>query len=627
MLYGYRAHGPWHPDKGQRFNAHKLLLDPYARAITGQPNAAEHMLITPDPLDPPGNIDNGPMTLKSVVVDESFDWSGDSPPHVPWRDSVFYEMHVKGFTQMHPELPTHLRGTYAGLAHPVAIRYLQDLGITSVQLLPVHAHLDDAFLLERGLTNYWGYNTIGFFAPHGEYAAAHDAQEQVREFKAMVKSLHAAGIEVILDVVYNHTAEGDPHGPTLMFRGLDDASYYRQDADHNYLNVTGCGNSVDSARTPGLRLIMDSLRYWVTEMHVDGFRFDLAVTVARDEQDHYSSHAPFLAAVAQDPVLSRVKLIAEPWDISRMDSYQVGGFPAPWRELNGKYRDIVRRYWRGDAGMTAEFAKRFCGSQDIFGGSGRPPLASVNFLTSHDGFTLHDLVRYSRKHNLANNEENRDGDDHNHSMNCGVEGPSLDPVILDTRARLCRSLMATLACSTGVPFINAGDERGRTQLGNNNAYCQDNELSWIDWMSCDEAMLAFTKKVLALRKELNSLRRTTYFSGEVNPSTDLCDVSWLEGEGTLLCHDEWHDPQRTRFGALLDGAPPILLLFNNGGLSCDFMLPGTAETLWRVRFDTADLRLATQHAGDACYRLKGASMVCLELVAGVASSALACRIA
>jgi isoamylase len=621
-LYGFRAHGAWHPEKGMRFNPRKLLLDPYARAVFGTPDAAEHMLITPDPMHPPGSIDNGPMALKSVVVDESFDWQGDRPPRTPWQDTVIYELHVKGFTQTHPDLPVHLRGTYAGLANRVTTDYLRGLGVTAVQLLPVHAHLDDAFLLERGLTNYWGYNTLGFFAPHGGYASIHDPQEQVREFKGMVKALHAAGIEVILDVVYNHTAEGDPHGPTMLFRGLDDATYYRQDADHNYLNVTGCGNSVDSAGTPGLRLILDSLRHWVTEMHVDGFRFDLAVTVARDEHDAFSAFSPFLAAVAQDPVLSRVKLIAEPWDISRMDSYQVGAFPAPWRELNGKFRDTVRRFWRGDGDTTAEFAKRFCGSQDIYGGAARPPLASVNFITSHDGFTLLDLVSYSRKHNQANGEENRDGDDHNHSVNCGVEGPSDDPVIVETRARLRRSLMATLALATGVPFINAGDERGRTQLGNNNAYCQDNELSWIDWAECDEGMLAFTKQVLHLRRARRTLRRVAYFDGKTDPGSGLRDVTWLEGNGTLLCHEEWHDPHRCHFGALLagvDGEPALALFFNRGSSGADVMLPGTKKTRWRVLFDTAQpLAAGLMHSAGTLH-LDAASFLCLEHVAGPAT--------
>lgn len=599
-LYGFRAQG-----HGLRFDAKKLLLDPYALAISGSVNAAKHMLHT-------HTRDNGPQALKSVVVDGNYDWSDDSPPRTSWRDTVIYELHVRGFTKTHPDVPAELRGTYAGLAQPVVTDYLRQLGVTAVQLLPVHAHLDDLFLQERGLTNYWGYNTAAFFAPHPEYAAARDPQAQVSEFKDMVKALHAAGIEVILDVVYNHTAEGGPDGPTFLFRGLDDATYYRQDADGNYLNVTGCGNSVDSASPAGLRLILDSLRYWVTEMHVDGFRFDLAVTVARDEHDAFSRYAPFLAAVAQDPVLSRVKLIAEPWDIHCMDSYQVGGFPAPWRELNGKFRDTTRQFWRGDSAITAEFSKRLSGSEDIYGREARGPLASVNFITSHDGFTLLDLVSYHHKHNEANREDNRDGDDHNHSMNCGVEGPSEDPVVKSTRARLRRAFIATLALSTGVPFINAGDERGRTQRGNNNAYCQDNDISWLDWSVCDDEMLDFTRRVFALRRSRATLQRTAFFDGKLNPQTGLADVLWLEGDGSLLCHEEWHAADRRRFGALRDGIagePPLLLLFNSGGHCCDFKLPGDEKTVWRVLLDTAE---EAPEQVQALYPLQAASLAVLE---------------
>ncbi|MBK8090889.1 MAG: glycogen debranching protein GlgX [Verrucomicrobiaceae bacterium] len=618
MLYGFRAHGEWQPDRGRRFDGRKLLLDPYARAIFGNPDSAPHMLAGPR------SRDNGREALKSVVVDESYDWRGDSHLCIPWRDSVIYELHVKGFTKTHPGLPEELRGTYAGLSHPEVIEYLLSLGVTAVQLLPVHAHLDDLFLLERGLTNYWGYNTLGFFAPHGEYASVDDPQAQVREFKDMVRSLHAAGIEVILDVVYNHTAEAGVEGPMLMLRGLDDSAYYRQTADHNYVNVTGCGNSVDSASALGLRLILDSLRYWVTEMHVDGFRFDLAVTVARDEHDAFSSFAPFLAAVEQDPVLSRVKLIAEPWDISQADSYQVGGFPAPWRELNGKFRDTARCYWRGDAGMTAEFAKRFCGSEDIYGPLARPPLASVNFITSHDGFTLRDLVSYAKKHNEANGEANRDGDEHNFSQNRGEEGPTNDEAILEQRSRAARALMATLALATGVPMLCAGDERGRTQQGNNNAYCQDNAISWLDWSTCDEVMLRFVRRVLALRRERAALRRVAFFDGKIDPLTGLRDVTWLEGDGTWLCSEEWHDPARQHFGALIagvSGEAPLLLLFNNDTAACQFHLPGDSVTIWQLLFDTAQPDSHTRHAGVELYAMCGMSMACLELAAGSALDA------
>jgi len=625
-LYGYRAHGAWRPQDALRFNAKKLLLDPYARAIHGKPDAAEHMRALPDALHAPGCVDNGAQALKSVVVDEGFDWEGDASPQTAWADTVICELHVKGFTQTRPEVPAPLRGTFAGLAHPAVTSYLRGLGITAVQLLPVQQHLDDQFLLEKGLTNYWGYNTLGYFAPHNTYAAATDAQDQVREFKAMVKALHAAGLEVILDVVYNHTAEGSAQGPTLMFRGLDDAGYYRQRTGKNgmeYVDVTGCGNSVASARMPALRLILDSLRYWVTEMHVDGFRFDLAVTVARDEKDAFHPHSQFLAAVAQDPVLSRVKLIAEAWDVSREDSYQVGQFPAPWRELNGKYRDTMRSWWRGDAGTTAEFAKRLCGSQDIYGWNQRPPLASVNFLTSHDGFTLLDLVSYEQKHNEANGEENYDGDHGNHSSNCGVEGPSNDPVVNAMRAQRRRGIIATMFCSLGVPFLTAGDERGRTQHGNNNAYCQDNATSWLDWNSCDGELLEFTQRMAAFRRAHAIFRREMFFDGEVNPLTGLNDVTWLEGDGTLLCHEEWHCAQRRSFGALLDASPskPLLLLFNHGQKSEGFILPGDEEAHWSQVFDTASGKAFPSgeppaYLGGKAYPLQGQSVVCLVLTSG-----------
>jgi glycogen operon protein len=627
-LYGFRAHGPWLPVHTMRFNANKLLLDPYARAIHGRPDAVNDMRTVPDPEHPPGSIDNGATALKSVVIDESFDWGGVVSPRIPWRDTVICELHVKGFTQTHPQVPAHLRGTYAGLGHPAVTSYLRELGVTTVQLLPVHQHLDDSFLLEQGLTNYWGYNTIGFFAPHNTYAAASDPQEQVREFKAMVKALHAAGLEVILDVVYNHTAEGDERGPMLMFRGLDDYGYYRHHygADGaSYINVTGCGNSVDSAAVCGLRLIMDSLRYWVTEMHVDGFRFDLAVTVARNETHAFHAQSQFLSAVTQDPVLSRVKLIAEPWDISRMDSYQVGQFPKPWRELNGKYRDTVRSWWHGDSGSTAEFSKRLCGSQDLYSWNQRTPQTSINFITSHDGFTLLDLVSYRHKHNEANGEDNRDGDHHNHSSNCGVEGHTTDPKVNALRSRLRRGMIATMFCSLGVPFLTAGDERGRTQNGNNNAYCQDNEISWLDWSRCDEEMLEFTRRMAAFRRNHPILRRTAFFDGNPNHATGLPDVSWLEGNGTLLCHEEWHSPSRRHFGALLgeDEGPskPLLLLFNSGTHAIPFLLPGTVETRWQIAFDTAlspsfPSGKASEFMGTHTYPLQKHSIACLTLVAG-----------
>jgi glycogen operon protein len=632
QLYGYRAHGPWMPANALRYNANKLLLDPYARAIAGDPSAHGTMLSTNGPHAFPGAFDNGPEALKSVVIDGSHDWQDDCLPRVPWQDMIIYELHVKGFTQTHPSVPAELRGTYAGLAHPSVISYLRDLGITSLQLLPVHQHLDDQFLLDKGLTNYWGYNTIGFFAPHSEYASTRDPQGMIREFKDMVRAFHAAGIEVILDVVYNHTAEGSESGPTIMLRGLDDRMYYRHTFDEHgagYINVTGCGNAVDTASPPALRMVMDSLRYWVTEMHVDGFRFDLAVTVGRDQHDNFDANSQFLAAVAQDPILSRVKLIAEPWDVMRMDSYQVGAFPEPWRELNGKYRDTVRRFWAGEEGSTAEFAKRICGSQDIYGVTLRSALSSVNFLTSHDGLTLLDLVSYASKHNEANGENNRDGDDYNHSVNCGVEGASDDPVVLHLRACRTRSLMATLMTSVGVPFINAGDERGRTQQGNNNAYCQDSEISWVDWSTCDEQMLDFTRRIIALRRSTPELRRTHFFDGAYNPVTGLPDVVWLEGQGSLLCHDEWHDPSRTVFGAIISADPPLVFLFNRGEMPQVFKLPGDAQCRWDIVYDTARSPSFPNGAelllqGGRHHLLKAHSLVCLRLAAGRLELPVAC---
>jgi glycogen operon protein len=624
QLYGYRAHGPWAPNHAFRFNANKLLLDPYARAVVGQPDGKPIMLSPEGPGQFPGTHDNGAEALKSAVVADTYDWGNDHPPRISWRDSVIYELHVKGFTRQHPEVPPELRGTYAGLTQPAVIRYLQSLGVTALQLLPVHQHLDDQFLLEKGLTNYWGYNTAAFFAPHNEYAYDASPEGMVREFKDMVKALHAAGIEVILDVVYNHTCEGDENGPMLMLRGLDDRLYYRHDFDEhgaNYINITGCGNAVDSSSQPALRLIMDSLRYWVTEMHVDGFRFDLAVTVARDDKHAFDDRCQFLAAIAQDPVLSGVKLIAEPWDIMRFDSYQVGAFPEPWRELNGKYRDTVRRFWSGQDGSTAEFAKRICGSQDIYGGVQRPALSSLNFITSHDGFTLLDLVSYASKHNEANDEDNRDGDNQNHSMSCGVEGPTADARVNRLRTRLRRSMIATLFTSIGVPFMTAGDERGRTQRGNNNAYCQDNEISWLDWAVCDEEMLSFTQKIIAFRKKHPEFRRADFFHGQWNPVTGLPDVAWLDGTGNLLSHDQWHDPTRACFGALVSGHPPQILIFNRGLLATEFILPGTAETKWTLVFDTGEhpafpTEPLSPTEGGAAFPVNGHSLLCLRVSSG-----------
>jgi isoamylase len=625
LLYGYRAHGPWRPQDALRFNPQKLLLDPYARAIVGGYQADARMCSPSGPNHLPGCLDSAVGGLRSVAVRGEFDWSGHQRPGHPWQDTVIYELHVRGYTQLHPQVPEHLRGTYAGLAHPVVIEHLKKLGITAVQLMPVHYHIDDGFLIGRGLTNYWGYSTLGYFAPHAEYAFAQTPEDQLREFKGMVKLLHAAGIEVILDVVYNHTAEGNENGPMLSFRGLDDAAYYhheQHDGQLYYANMTGCGHVTNTGSAPTLRLVMDSLRYWATEMQVDGFRFDLAVSVARDEQGNYQQASPFLSAISQDPVLSKLKLIAEPWDMMKMDSYQVGGFPQPWRELNGKYRDSVRRFWSGVQGSTAEFAKRLCGSQDIYGhNAGRPALSSVNFITSHDGFTLLDLVSYSSKHNEANGEDNMDGDSQNHSISCGAEGPTDDPRVLQLRARLRRSMLATLMTSVGVPFVTAGDELGRTQHGNNNAYCQDNEISWVDWSQADAEMLDFTQRVIALRKAHPELRRRQFFDGQIDPSTGLADVTWLDGTGGLLCHEEWHDPERKIFGAVLRCQLPWLFLFNQGELPQLFHLPTGRDVHWRLIYDTgdsppfADRQTALIPGGDK-FTLNGSTVVCLQLAAG-----------
>ena len=586
-LYGFRASGPWEKKNGLLFNSNKLLLDPYTKAVQGEPNW--HPLMEGMTEEgTPEMQDNGTMALKSVVIDDTFNWEGDTPLYTPWEDVVVYEAHVQGLTKTNPAVPENLRGTYAGLAHDATTSYLRDLGVTAVQLLPVHTHLDDGFLIEKGLTNYWGYNTLSFFAPHAEYAAAKGSQAQIDEFKGMVKALHRAGIEVILDVVYNHTAEGNERGPFLNLRGLDNTSYYMPSIDKDgwhYMNYTGCGNTVNAASPAALRLIMDSLRYWAEVMHVDGFRFDLAATLGRNGPD-FNQECAFFQAVAQDPVLCRLKFIAEPWDLGP-NGYQVGGFPKPWRELNGRYRDTVRSFWCGYKDMTAEFAKRLCGSQDIFGPALRPPVASLNFVTSHDGFTLRDLWSYNRKHNEANGEGNRDGDDNNHSWNSGKEGPTQDPLIAAMRRRLTRSTLATMFLSLGVPFLLAGDERWRTQGGNNNGYCQDNEISWLDWSADPEAesMLNFTKSLTSFRRSQSIIRKHRYFSGEINPATGQPDISWLNFEGKELDHEEWHHPETRFFVAKMEANNgPLLILFNSSDSDTEFPLP---EGSWKRVFDTA----------------------------------------
>src|SRR5215471_6774287 len=512
--YGYRVYGPYDPRRGWRCAPSKLLLDPYGKAIDGEVSWDE-ALFDYQWADPRrrNTQDSAPFMPKNIVINPFFDWGNDRPPRIPYHETVIYEAHVRGLTLRHPEIPVHQRGTYAGMAHPAVIDHLQRLGITAVELLPVHQFIPEQALTQRGLTNYWGYNTIGFLAPHNRYSSAGQRGEQVGEFKTMVKALHTAGIEVILDVVYNHTAEGDHRGPTLCFRGIDNQGYYRLDDRARYIDYTGCGNSLNVRSPHSLQLIMDSLRYWILEMHVDGFRFDLATTLARGSEQ-FDRFGNFLSTIGQDPVLNNVKLIAEPWDLGD-GGYRLGGFLPGWSEWNGKFRDCVRDYWRGADQTLAEFASRFTGSSDLFEASGREPYASINFVTAHDGFTLEDLVSYNEKHNEANGEQNHDGESYNRSWNYGVEGPTDDPGIVALRERQKRNFLATMLLSQGVPMISHGDELGRTQLGNNNAYAQDNELTWIDWSLTPDkrTLLDFTTKLVGLRLSQPTLRRRKYFQG------------------------------------------------------------------------------------------------------------------
>ncbi len=544
QLYGYRVHGPFEPENGHRFNPHKVLIDPYARAISGTIHWHDSLFgyqVGDDDLSYSAD-DSAAYVPKGVVVDDRFDWDGDKAPKIPYHKSVIYETHVKGFTQLHPGIPAEIRGTYAALGHPVTVAYLLELGVTAVELMPVHHFITDRYLLDKDLTNYWGYNSIGFFAPDVRYSGSGTRGGQVTEFKAMVKALHQAGIEVILDVVYNHTGEGNQLGPTLSFKGIDNASYYRlvEDQRRYYMDYTGTGNTLN-ANLPGvLRLIMDSLRYWILEMHVDGFRFDLAAALARELHavDRLSS---FFDIIHQDPVISQVKLIAEPWDIGE-GGYQVGNFPPGWSEWNGKYRDCIRDYWRGAESQLAEFAQRFTGSSDLYQGDYRRPTASINFITAHDGFTLHDLVSYNEKHNHANGENNQDGESHNRSWNCGAEGLTTDPAILALRSQQKRNLLTTLFLSQGVPMLLAGDELGRTQRGNNNAYCQDNEISWVHWAGADEELLAFTRKLIALRKNHPIFCRRRWFQGLPIKGVGVEDIAWFLPEGTEMTEENWsHD--------------------------------------------------------------------------------------
>ncbi len=563
--YGYRFEGPWEPGSGLRFNHDKLLLDPFARAVSGEvtldPAIYGHTL---DELgtEVPETTDSAPFVPRSVVVADDFDWGDDRPLRHRWRDSVIYEAHVKGMTQLHDRVPEHLRGTYAGLATPAVVDYLRDLGVTAIELLPVHQFVSEPALVARGLTNYWGYNSIGYFAPHNAYSSSGDRGEQVTEFKAMVKAFHAAGLEVILDVVYNHTAEAGSDGPTLSFRGLDDSIYTRVDPpgphkplEDAYWDVTGCGNTVDAANPFALRLILDSLRYWVTEMHVDGFRFDLLSALTRvDHEIDMGCH--LLTAIGQDPVLRHVKLIAEPWDAS-MDGYQVGDCPPPWVEWNDQYRDEIRDFWRGHSSGIRTVATRLAGSSDLYADDGRSAYASVNFVTAHDGFTVRDLVSYEHKRNEANGEGNRDGTDNNRSWNHGVEGETDDAAVVALRRRQAANVMVTLCLSNGVPMITAGDERGRTQRGNNNAYCQDDETSWIDWRPDDAWLDVYdlVKTALRLRREHPALRQRHWFEGRPAIQGGPKDLAWLHPTGREMTGDDWHDHDLSAVGMFVSGAP------------------------------------------------------------------------
>ncbi|HEU5041173.1 MAG TPA: glycogen debranching protein GlgX [Gemmatimonadales bacterium] len=594
QLYGYRVHGPYDPDHGHRFNPAKLLLDPYAKAVSGTIRWSDalsgYAMDRPEEerdLYPDG-ADSAAGMPKCVVVESAFSWGDDKSPRTPWNRTVIYECHVKGMTMLHPDIPEWLRGTYLGLATDPIIDHLLSLGVTAVELLPIHHFVTERRLHELGLVNYWGYGSIGFFAPDVRYATGRLGQ-QVAEFKSMVKRLHRAGIEVILDVVYNHTAEGNHLGPTLSFRGIDNDAYYRLDPERPryYVDFTGTGNTLDIRHSRSMQLVMDSLRYWVAEMHVDGFRFDLAPVLARDS-DTVSPFAEFFDVVRQDPVVSRVKLIAEPWDLGP-GGYQVGGFPIGWGEWNGKYRDAVRQYWRGDPGQVGQFASRLAGSSDLYEASQRSPLASVNFVTCHDGFTLHDLVSYEQKHNEANGEDNRDGTDNNLSRNWGAEGPTEAVHVIRMRERIKRNFLATLAFSQGVPMLSHGDEMGRTQRGNNNAYCQDNPLTWVNWelSPLEEQLLEFTRAVFAIRSANPVLRRRTFFRHEPRGHGAGKDLAWLRPDGGEMTDAEWEDPSNHVLGMLIRGeatdevdergrrlmGEAILLLVNGGARTKNFTLP------------------------------------------------------
>lgn len=655
QLYGYRVHGRWDPANGYRFNPHKLLVDPYAKSIVrtehwneslfgyklpgsgaakGQPGPGAHAkpgsrvdadLIMDD-------RDSAPFAPLCAVVDDAFMWGDDKAPKTPWHKTIIYEAHVKGLTMRHSDVPESIRGTYAALGSDPVIDHLLDLGVTAVELLPVHQHLDDHFLMEKGLTNYWGYNTLSFFAPDLRYASAlHSHEDHIREFKTMVRALHSAGIEVILDVVYNHTCEGNHMGPTLMFKGIDNHSYYKtvDGAARFFMDYTGCGNTLNVSHPRVLQLIMDSLRYWVQEMHVDGFRFDLAASLGRDGH-HVDKLGSFFDIIHQDPVLCQVKLIAEPWDLGE-GGYQVGNFPDLWTEWNGKYRDSIRRYWKSDAGTLSEMATRLAGSSDLY--FEKDPHASINFITSHDGFTLHDLVSYNEKHNEANGEHNMDGDNHNNSWNCGVEGQTSDPKVNDLRYRQKRNMMATLLLSLGVPMLVAGDEMSRTQQGNNNAYCQDNDISWVHWERDEqaEAFYQFTKQLIKIRKENPVFQRRKFFIGQTAHPHHFKDIIWYSAKGYEMTGEDWNDPDLLWIGALLNGqaidemdekgnpiqGDTLLVLLNASFKPVAFHMPKLESgDIWDLVVETTgDLpdEASTCYEGETLYKLQGRSLAVLRL--------------
>ncbi len=632
QLYGWRVHGPYRPRDGHRFNPHKLLLDPYARDIVGALRWHDALFgyrIGHDERDLSfDRRDSAPYMPRSRVVDTAFSWGDDRPPRVPWRDTVIYELHVRGFTMRHPEVPPALRGTYAGLTCAGVIDHLKRLGVTTVELMPVHAFVDDRHLVERGLKNYWGYNSIGYFAPDRRYSAS----GKVGEFKTMVRTLHAAGLEVLLDVVYNHTAEGNECGPTLSFRGIDNAAYYRlaPGEPRYYQDFSGCGNTLNMQHPRVLQLLMDSLRYWVTEMHVDGFRFDLASALARElhEVDRLSA---FFDVLRQDPVLSRVKLVAEPWDLGS-GGYQVGNFPVGWAEWNDRYRDTMRAYWKGEGGLIGEFAQRLTGSSDLYNRSGRRPHASINFVAAHDGFTLADLVSYEQRHNEANREDNRDGHGHNLSWNCGVEGPTDDEGVRALRARQQRNFVATLLLSQGVPMLLAGDEIGRTQRGNNNAYAQDNETNWVDWALDDErrALLDFSCRLVALRAAHPVFRRRDFFQGRPLYGSEVRDIVWLQPDGSEMTETSWTQSHARALAVRLAGEglnevdergrrqvdDDFVLLFNADGAAIDFALPAPlAARRGEVLVDTTRAgpqAAAALDAGAGAYTLGGHALALLR---------------